>query len=198
MRNARTPGEAAVLLNQKIFPLLKVHYSTQRPKADQSPRESIQAGMASCTGLAVILVDACRAVGVPARFAGTCWSDNSGNHSWTEVWDRGWHFTGAAEPAGDKLDQAWFTGKAAAARGDQPWYAIYAVSYRHTPLKFPFAWDPRIDYVYAVNVTDRYRGGAPRQPAGTVAVQFRVLDAAGGERVRGVFENRRCRRQDGL
>jgi hypothetical protein len=182
IKNAKTPGEAATILNQRIFPLLKVRYSTKRPKADQSPSESIQAGLASCTGLSVILIDGCRAVGVPARFVGTFWSDNSGNHSWTEIWDQGWHFTGAAEPTGDKLDQSWFVGKAAAAQRDNPWYAIYSVSYRRTPLKFPCDWDRSIDYVYAVNVTDRYHNGSPKQPVGTVLASFRALDAPGGSR----------------
>jgi hypothetical protein len=181
IKNAKTPGQAAVILNQKIFPLLKVHYSTKRPKADQSPTESIKSGLASCTGLAVILTDACRAVGVPARFIGTFWSDNSGNHSWTEVWDGSWHFTGAAEPAGDKLDQAWFTGKAATAKRDDPWYAIYAVSFQHTPLQFPLPWDPGVDYIPAINVTDRYHHEI-QQPVGTIPAQFRVLDAPGGNR----------------
>ena len=182
IKDARTPAEAAGLLNLKVFPLLKVHYSTNRPKADQSPTESIQTGVASCTGLSILLIDACRSVGIPARFVGTFWADNSGNHSWVEVWDHGWHFTGAAEPAGGKLDQAWFAGKAATARRDEPWHAIYAVSYRRTPLKFPLAWDPSIDYVYAVNATDRYKNGGPKQPAGTVPALFRVLDVPGGNR----------------
>jgi transglutaminase-like putative cysteine protease len=78
---AKTPSAAAALLNQRIFPLLKIKYSTQRPKADQSPHESIRAGLASCTGLSVLLIDACRSVGVPARFAGTpLWTNKSGNH----------------------------------------------------------------------------------------------------------------------
>ena len=43
--------------------------------------------MASCTGLSVLLVDALRAAGIPARFAGTpAWHDDRGNHSWVEVW----------------------------------------------------------------------------------------------------------------
>jgi hypothetical protein len=180
VKDAKTPGEAAVLLNQKIFPLLKVHYSTRRPKAVQSPEESIRAGLASCTGLSIMLIDACRAVGIPARFVGTLWTDNSGNHSWVEVWDQGWHYTGAAEPA--KLDSAWFTGKAATARRDDPWHAIYAVSYRRTPSEYPLLWDSGSDGIYAVNVTDRYRGAGPMPPAGTVPVTIRVLNAAGGDR----------------
>jgi hypothetical protein len=181
VQQARTPGEAAVLLNQKVFPLVKVHYSTKRPKAVQSPAESMKAGLASCTGLSIILVDACRAVGVPARFVGTIWTDGSGNHSWTEVWDRGWHYTGAAEPAGDKLDKAWFGGKAETAVRDDPLHAIYAASFRRTPVKFPLAWEPDNE-VFAINVTDRYKNIGPKTPPGTIPVTFRVLDAPGGDR----------------
>ena len=50
-----------------IFEKLDVVYSTKRPKADQSPGESIKAGLASCTGLSILLISACRSVGIPAR-----------------------------------------------------------------------------------------------------------------------------------
>lgn len=60
VKDAKSPGEAAAMLNQKIFPLLKVRYSTQRRRADQAPYESIESGLASCTGLSVLLIDACR------------------------------------------------------------------------------------------------------------------------------------------
>lgn len=132
----------------------------------------------------MLLIDACRAVGVPARFAGTpLWTNKSGNHSWVEVWDQGWHFTGAAEPAGDQLDQAWFVDRASNAQADQPLHAIYAASFRRTPLRFPLVWDPDIDYVYAVNVTDRYVNRAQKLPEGMARVMFRVLDRPGGQRL---------------
>jgi hypothetical protein len=35
-------------------------------------------------------------------------------------------------------------------------YAVYAVSYEPTGVLFPLVWDQSIDYVHAVNVTDRY------------------------------------------
>lgn len=181
---ATTPGQAAVLLNQKLFPLVGVRYSTKRARPDQSPAESIGSGTATCTGLSILLIDACRAVGVPARFVGTpCWSDGSGNHSWVEVWDDGWHFTGAAEPAGDKLDEAWFTGRAATARRDAPRHAIYAVSFRRTPLRFPVAWNPLEADVWGVNVTDAYARADARPPEGTSMVSFCVVDPATGARV---------------
>ena len=68
VKEAETPTEAAILLNKNIYNMVDVHYSTERPKADQSPFESIEAGMASCSGLSILLIDACRSVGVPARF----------------------------------------------------------------------------------------------------------------------------------
>lgn len=181
---ANSPGAAAAILNQQIFPLLKVKYSTQRPKADQSPYESIRAGTASCTGLSVMLIDACRSVGVPARFVGTpLWSNKSGNHSWVEIWDDGWHFTGAAEPSGSDLDKAWFIDRAATAQRDHPLHAIYAVSFQRTPLTFPLVWDRDIDYIHAVNVSDRYIARGVKLPEGQVRVQIRALDHPGGKRV---------------
>lgn len=177
VKNAKTLSEAAALLNQKIFPELKVRYSTARKRADQSPLQSIETGLASCTGLSVLLIDACRAVGVPARFVGTpLWSDRSGNHSWVEVWDDGWHFTGAAEPAGMNLDRAWFIGRASKAKRDHPWHAIYAVSFRKTPQRFPLVWDRSIDYVSAVNVTDRYANRLPEPPEGSALAMFVVRE----------------------
>ena len=178
-----SPGLAAATLNQKIFPLLKVKYSTKRKKADQSPFESMESGLASCTGLSIMLIDACRAVGIPARFVGTpLWSDGSGNHSWVEVYDQGWHFTGAAEPAGDALDKAWFIGRAVQAQRDSQAHAIYAVSFRHTPQPFPMVWKRGADYVHSVNVTDRYTQLGQSLPPGHVNLMFRIFDGASGDR----------------
>jgi len=155
--DADSPAKAAVILNQNIFKMLHVRFSRARPKADQSPYETIETGTASCTGLSVLLVDACRAVGVPARFAGTpLWADKSGNHSWVEIWDGDWHYTGAAEPTGDKLDRAWFTGRVATAQRAHRLHAICATSFKRTAMTFPLVWGRNVDYIYAVNVTDRY------------------------------------------
>jgi hypothetical protein len=177
VKDAKSPAEATAILNQKVFPTLKVRYSTNRNRADQAPNESIKTGLASCTGLSILLIDACRSVGVPARFAGTpLWTNKSGNHSWVEIWDDGWHFTGAAEPTGQELDQAWFAGRAGTAQRDHPLHAIYAVSYKRTPQTFPLVWDRTIDYVFAVNVTDRYTRRAKRLPEGHVEVLFVAVE----------------------
>ena len=177
--DCQTPGEAAQALNRALFRTVKVRYSTKRKKADQSPLESMESGLASCSGLAILLVDACRAVGVPARVVGTpLWTNLRGNHTWVEVWDGGWHFLGAAEPDPKGLDRGWFKGDAAKALRDVPQHAIYASSFRRTGLAFPLVWDRGIEWVPAVNVTDRYTAAAPA-PAGQVRLLVRVLDRAG-------------------
>ena len=175
VKACRSPGEAAIKLNPEVYKQLNVRYhATKRPKPDQSPYESAAAGYASCTGLSILLVDACRAVGVPARTVGTpMWTNKRGNHTWVEVWDKGdWHFLGAAESR--KLDDGWFIAAAAAADPDDPRHWIYASSWAATGLHFPLVWAPKVDYVSAVNVTERYRAlgrrvePAPREEEGAM------------------------------
>lgn len=184
VQGATRPAQAAAILNQKVFAELGVRYSTDRPKADQSPLESIEAKKATCTGLSVLLIAACRAVGVPARFAGTpLWADQSGNHSWVEVWDDGWHFTGAAEPTGAELDRAWFLGRASQAQLGHPIYAIFASSWRKTPLSFPLVWARSVDWVPAVDVTARYTALKKELAPGQALLSIRALEHARGRRV---------------
>lgn len=175
-----TPGEAALLLNRRIFPVLKVRYDTDRRRPDQSPRESIETGTASCTGLSILLVDACRAVGIPARIAGTAmWANMRGNHTWVEVWDEGWHFVGAAEPDDAGLDHAWFVHDAAEAKRDVPQNAIFATSFRRTGEHFPLGWLPGDTSIAAVNVTDRYIVKTTNAAKGEVRLSVKVLGPDG-------------------
>ena len=164
--SCKTPGEAAHLLNQKIFPHFNVRYNTSRRRPDQSPGESIQSGIATCTGLSILLADACRSVGIPARVAGTpMWSNLRGNHTWVEIWDGEWHFAGAAEPDAAGLDHGWFVHDATTAKRDVPEHAIYATSFRRTGISFPLVWLPGDKSVSAVNVTDRYTAKAAPKAA---------------------------------
>jgi transglutaminase-like putative cysteine protease len=157
VKDCKTPGEAAQLLNSTLFAKLKVKYSTQRKLPNQSPKESMETGLASCTGLSILLSDACRSVAVPARLVGTpLWTNKRGNHTWVEVWDNGWHFTGACEADPKGLDRGWFVGDAAQAKKDVPEHAIYAASFRRTDDHFPLVWAPDRKDVPAENVTDRY------------------------------------------
>lgn len=184
IEGCQTPSEAAQRLNEKVFKKLGVKYSTARRRANQSPRESMDQGLASCTGLSIILADACRSVGVPARLAGIpSWKNKRGNHTWVEVWDQQWHFTGAAEPSAQGLNHTWFQNDAALADPNSKLHSIYAVSFRQTPTEFPMVWSPE-KRVFAENVTRRYLPAANKKSAAdTVPVMFRVWNADKSERV---------------
>ena len=179
VEKATSAYEAAALLNNQIYEIVGVQYSTKRPKADQSPYESIAAGLASCTGLSFLLIDACRSVGIPARFVGTpMWHNNSGNHSWVEIWDNGWHFTGAAEPTGKILDEVWFSELAGhAIKGDMK-YGIFAVTWSDSKIYFPMDWLPGEKKYRAFDVTDRYTIHY-KNNQGLVPIRIRALSSAG-------------------
>jgi poly(3-hydroxybutyrate) depolymerase len=183
VKDTRCASEAAQALNREIFNLVKVHYHTGRKRPNQSLKESMELGRATCTGLSIILVNACRAVGIPARAVGTpMWTNKRGNHTWVEIWDDGWHFTGADEydPAG--LNRGWFAGDAAQARADLPRHAIYATSWKRDGLTFPMVWARRSDVVAAVDVTGRYAKAGGVEGA-QVRLGVRLWDHRGGSRI---------------
>lgn len=177
----QTTGQAAQELNKNVFRILNVKYSTGRKKPDQSPYESMETGLASCTGLSVILVDACRAVGVPARLAGTpLWVNKRGNHTWVEVWDEGqWKFTGACEYDPQGLNRGWFQGIASQADADNPLHRIYATSWQDTGGHFPMVWKRQSKEVPGVDVTWRYTGQPRPLKKGHVRVAIQLYGADG-------------------
>ena len=188
---ASTATEAAQALNSKLFNLINVHYNTGRKRPNQSPAESIAQGRATCTGLSIILVDACRSVGIASRVAGTpLWTNKRGNHTWSEIWDGGWHFTGSDEYAAAGLNRGWFVGAASKADKSNWQHSIYATSWKKTGTRFPMVWDIDAEQVSAFNVTDRYTGGGSgdnarddlfvrvREKGGNrIEVQAELLDA---------------------
>lgn len=182
VKNLDSPSEATLLLNDKVWDIVNVRYSTKRPKADQSPFESIDAGLASCTGLSILLIDVCRSVGIPARFVGVpLWKDHSGNHSWVEIWNNGWHFIGAFEKS--PLNETWF-GERAKTSDDSNWkYSIYAASFKKTDVIFPPLFDSTATYVFADIVTDRYSDNIKED--GKINFAVRLFDKPNGNRIEG-------------
>jgi predicted esterase len=157
VKDAKTASEAAQILNRDFFKLINTHYHTDRKRTNQSPKESIEQGRATCTGLSIILVDVCRAVGIPARAVGTpLWWNKSGNHTWVEIWDKGWHFMGADEYDAKGLNRGWFIDHASKAHADDPMHAIYATSWKRDGGIFPMVWSPKSASVGGVNVTESY------------------------------------------
>ncbi len=165
-KDSKTIPEAAFALNRDLFKRVNVQYHpTKRPKPNQSPSESIEAGFASCTGLSILLVDACRSIGIPARLVGTPnWithkgdanGNHGGNHTWVEIWDgSSWRYLGASEPS--EFDQTWFNDNASKADSNVFENGIYTAAYvRDSALYFPMVWSPENQSVPGIDVTDYY------------------------------------------
>jgi transglutaminase-like putative cysteine protease len=179
---AGTAEEAAQALNRELFNQINVHYNTGRKKPNQSISESIAQGRATCTGLSVILVNACRSVGIPARVAGVAnWHDQRGNHTWVEVWDgQRWRFTGADEYNAAGLDRGWFTGDAARAVPGDPVFGVWASSWAPADGRFTMVWASEDRSVHAVDVTERYTPRKAEAKNADRAVRLvRVVDGGG-------------------
>lgn len=142
-------------VSRNIAKVLKTEYNVKRRKVDQSPSESIEQGMATCTGLSILLVDAFRSVGIPARLVGIPnWTTKQGNHNWVEVMvDGKWYFT---EYYPDQLNKAWFVADAGKANPNDPDYSIYASSFKPAETWVRLNWDMNITYVNGYNVTKHY------------------------------------------
>jgi transglutaminase-like putative cysteine protease/dienelactone hydrolase len=191
-RDCKTATEAAQALNRELFKRINVHYNLGRKRNNQSPRESIEQGKATCTGLSIILVDACRAVGIPARIVGVPeWANKEGNHTWVEVWDGEWFFTGADEYDKLGLNRGWFVADAAnTAHSTNRLNQIFATSFRRTGDFFPMSWNLDSQEVPAVNVSARYAMLVPETNSTRDLVSVRLRDKDGGERLPAVVEVR--------
>lgn len=154
--------DAAVALDRGIWDMINVHYNVRRDKARQSPRHSMRIHMASCTGISIILIDACRAHGIPARLVGCNWTECPGNHSWVEVWSRGaWHVLASGEK--EREDEIWFLERAEKADASRPERRIYASRWSPSPAGTLFwqTWEHPgcVSDVPADDVTSDYLPG---------------------------------------
>ncbi|MDG1984977.1 MAG: transglutaminase domain-containing protein [Planctomycetota bacterium] len=156
----KTAAEAVQAINRDLYDKIKVHYNTGRKRPNACASESIAQGRATCTGLTILFVEACRSVGIPARAAGVfLWHDDRGNHTWPEVWvDGRWQFTGADEFDPKGLNRGWFVADAARATAGDAKHGVWASSWATSETSFPLAWAPKNTAVAAVEVTARYVG----------------------------------------
>lgn len=144
-------------INKVLKDLVQVEYNTKRNKPNQSPKESMDIHMASCSGLSILLTDALRAVGIPSRIAGTpMWITKEGNHNWNEVWVNGEWYLIEYYPA--PLNEAWFLPRCAAFEGqNDPAHQVYATTFKpYSEQHFPMVWNEEDYSIPGVNVTDRY------------------------------------------
>lgn len=142
VKDCHSVREASAAVGANIGKLTGVEYNTGREKACQSPAESMRQHKASCTGLSILMVDALRAAGVPARLAAIpMWGTGEGNHTWVEVHDgTDWRFSGYGGSP-DRWDQGWEIARSAYSDPAEPITGIYATSYQPTPIGFPTIWE---------------------------------------------------------
>jgi hypothetical protein len=108
VRVANCTSMAQAALEVNLWCGERVKYKPNAPR-DQGPLQTLRSGWGRCEEMMIVHIDACRAVGIPAREAYTpYWPTTESNHAWSEVWvDGKWHYLGACEPA-RALDDAWF------------------------------------------------------------------------------------------
>ena len=140
------------VVNANIWDLFGKSISFQSGKTPliYDPMSIIAFGYASCTGLSILLINALRAVGIPARLAGTsAWNGKkeSGNHSWVEFFgsDGQWHIMESRPAAGDVVNDLldpcqWWFWRPEKVKGT----TFHAARLERSDAKsvpFPMAWD---------------------------------------------------------
>ena len=94
--NASSLADVFYLVNNKVWTTLgsfsgqsSIVFRSEQTPLIYDPMSTMAYGYASCTGISLLLIDALRTVGVPARLVGTpAWHGvvKDGNHNWVEVW----------------------------------------------------------------------------------------------------------------
>jgi transglutaminase-like putative cysteine protease len=160
----RDPMEAVRWLNDHLNDAVNVHYhASKRKKPDQSPYESMELTWASCTGLSILLVDACRAAGIPARCVGCpAWKKVTGNHTWVEVFGPDaqgrWRWFNVGDTGSDPRGENWVNERCREETDVNDWtHAVWAAAWRPTDHHFPLPWEWEIEYVPGLNITRFYR-----------------------------------------
>jgi len=105
------------------------------------PRRTIERGLVSCGEASLILLDACRSVGIPARLAVLPrYRDRPGGHVWIEVWDAGrWRHIVAYDPS--LLDKTWLSDLLATMFPEGGRGLIFTPLFRRTGFRAMKGWD---------------------------------------------------------
>ena len=128
--------EAVLRLNRDIFLEFRLEFAERDIwKPFLSPGQSIGRGIVSCGEAALLLVDACRSVGIPARMAVLPrWQDIRGGHIWAEIWDRGrWHHITAYDA--NLIDMGWISSQIASSFRPHSQGVVFTPVFRRTGLK---------------------------------------------------------------
>jgi len=124
-----------------------------RSRPDWSIGELIKHKTGNCIGFSIILADACRAVGIPARIATIPnWKDVPGGHTWVEIWDQGeWRHVSAFDQS--PINRTWFEERTAETDTTKFSHRLYGASFERTGVQIrrygPDVWwtDVTANYV---------------------------------------------------
>jgi len=147
-----TIEEAVMRLNRDVFVGFQLPYEDKKIRHPlPGPLASIKKGTVSCVEASLLLVNACRSVGIPARMVFLPrYSWARGSHAWVEVFDSGkWRHISAYDPA--FLDRTWITVMLAKLVPSNSEHRIYAVRFRRTAHRFAYGPDGSL-----VDITGRY------------------------------------------
>ena len=170
-----TIGSVVRKLNTDMWKILapvgeeRIYFKSGSTPLIFDPMSIMAYGYASCTGLAILFINALRTLGVPARIAGTAeWYQNrsQGNHNWVEVWrDGAWSFlepSASANPESvDDLDrppcQRWFCTKDRFSGNPHNSTKVYAARLESVQsIYYPLAWEWNNHDVPGEDVTNFY------------------------------------------
>jgi O-antigen ligase len=147
-----TIEEAVMRLNRDVFVGFELPFQEKETRHPLSgPLASLKMGAVSCAEASLLLVDACRSVGIPARMVFLPrYSWARGGHAWVEVFDSGkWRHISAYDPA--FLDRTWITVSLAKLVPSEPEHRIYTVRFRRTARRFSYGPEGPL-----VDITESY------------------------------------------
>jgi len=144
--------EAAVRFNRDVFVEFRLIFEDRdMRRTPRSPVQAIARRSVSCAEASILLVDACRAVGIPARLAVLRkWPAAASGHVWFEVWANGrWYHLTALDPT--LVDETWIAFELAAQFRAGTRGAVFAPRFRRTGLLPLAGRDVRAD-----DISERY------------------------------------------
>ena len=134
--------EAVIRLSRETVLQFRLIYADKHVRKPLfGPRRIIERGLVSCGEASLMLVDACRAVGIPARLAVLPrYRGKPGGHIWVEVWDAGrWRHIVAYDPS--LLDKTWLATLLASMFPEGGRGLIFTPCFRRTGIRAMSGWD---------------------------------------------------------
>ena len=136
VQKCKSAGEVVLSLQTFMPNELNIQFDNDNTSDSfWSVGDTVKNKKANCISLSVLVADACRSVGIPARVVTIPkWKDVRGGHTWVEIYDQGiWRHIGAFEAY--PLDHTWFNERAAATDDSEFMHRIYAASFRRTDIQ---------------------------------------------------------------